>query len=65
MVSPLAAVSDALATAFFVMQPEEVFAFCENRPELKVVLVSEVSRNSTRVKVTTINFDDSEITIYE
>ena len=65
VVSPLAAVSDALATAFFVMQPEEVFAFCENRPELKVVLVSEVSRNSTRVKVTTINFDDSEITIYE
>ena len=65
VVSPLAAVSDALATAFFVMKPEEIFAFCENRPELKAVLVSEVSRNSTRVKVTTINFNASEIIVYE
>ena len=65
VVSPSAAVSDALATAFFVMKPDEVFAFCKNRPDLKVVLVSEVSRNSTRVKVTTINFNDSEITVYE
>ena len=65
VVSNSAAVSDALATAFFVMQPDQVFAFCEKRPEIKVVLVTEVSRNSSRVKVTTINFDESQIDVFE
>ena len=55
----------ALATAFFVMRPDEVFAFCEKRPELKVVLVEGVSRSSSRVKVTTLNFDESEIEVFE
>ena len=65
VVSNSAAVSDALATAFFVMKPADVFAFCENRPELKVVLVEGVSRSSSRVKVTTLNFDDSDIDVFE
>lgn len=65
VVSESAAVSDALATAFFVMKPTDVFAFCDNRPELKVVLVEGVSRSSSRVKVTTLNFDDSEIEVFE
>ena len=65
VVSNSAAVSDALATAFFVMKPADVFAFCENRPELKVLLVEGVSRSSSRVKVTTLNFDESEIEVFE
>jgi len=65
VVSDSAAVSDALATAFFVMKPADVFAFCENRPELKAVLVEGVSRSSSRVKVTTLNFDESEIEVFE
>ena len=65
VVSDSAAVSDALATAFFVMQPADVFAFCESRPEIKAVLVEGVSRSSSRVKVTTLNFSDSEIEVFE
>lgn len=65
VISDSAAVSDALATAFFVMKPDEIFAFCDSRPELKVVLVNEVSRSSSRVKVTTLNFGDSEIEVFE
>ena len=65
VISNSAAVSDALATAFFVMEPDAVFAFCESRPELKAVLVTEVSRSSSRVKVTTLNFDGSEIEVFE
>ena len=65
VVSNSAAVSDALATAFFVMKPADVFVFCENHPELKVVLVEGVSRSSGRVKVTTLNFGDSEIEVFE
>ena len=65
VISNSAAVSDALATAFFVMKPEDVYAFCENRAELKVVLVEGVSQSSSRVKVTTLNLDESEIEILE
>ena len=65
VVSDSAAVSDALATAFFVMQPADVLAFCKSRPEIKAVLVEEVSRSSSRAKVTTLNFDDSEIEVFE
>ena len=65
VVSDSAAVSDAMATAFFVMKPAEVFALCDQRPELKVVLVEGVSRSSGRVKVTTLNFDDAEIEVFE
>ena len=65
VVSNSAAISDALATAFFVMKPADVFAFCEKWPELKAVLVEGVNRSSSRVKVTTLNFDESEIEIFE
>ena len=39
VISDRAAMSDALATAFFVMHPEEVASYCQQHPEIKAILV--------------------------
>ncbi len=39
VVAACAAAADALATAFFVMQPEAIYQFCSSQSELGVVLV--------------------------
>lgn len=39
VLAPTATEADALATAFYVMGPEQTQAFCESRPELGVIFV--------------------------
>lgn len=63
VVSGSAAVSDALATAFFVMETGEIEAFCDDHPEIKTLLVQSVGKSSGRVKVIAFNFEDSELQI--
>lgn len=65
VVSPSAAVSDALATAFYVMRLEEVIDFCDQRPEIKAALIESAGKSTSRVKVTTLNFLDDEIEIFQ
>jgi thiamine biosynthesis lipoprotein len=63
VVSGSAAVSDALATAFFVMETGQIEAYCDDHPEIKTILVQGVGKNSGRVKVIALNFEDSELKI--
>jgi len=65
VVSPSAAVSDALATAFYVMPFDEVVEFCDQHPEVKAVLIESAGKNTSRVKATTLNFLDDEIQIFQ
>lgn len=60
VVAPSAAVADALATAFFVMQEEEIASFCFQHQEVGVVLISEVSKTTSEVKVTTFNIREED-----
>ena len=57
-----AAQADALATAFFVMQIEDVASYCQAKPDLKaIVVVNDPAARKTRLEV--FNMDDSEFTI--
>ncbi|RCS51877.1 FAD:protein FMN transferase [Bremerella cremea] len=47
VIAPTAALADALATACYVMGPEETEAFLENYPEVSVLLVSEGQRRGS------------------
>jgi thiamine biosynthesis lipoprotein len=61
VISPSAAVSDALATAFFVMPIEEVEAFCRQRTEIAAVLVSATQgKSEASVQLDWFNLDDDQ-----
>ena len=49
VLAPTATEADALATAFYVMGPEEAEAFCRERPELGAVFVLPGSGSSVNV----------------
>jgi thiamine biosynthesis lipoprotein len=54
-ISPSAAVSDALATAFFVMPLESVKTYCDNHPEVSAIIVSENPAAKGPVAIETFN----------
>ena len=58
VIAPSAAVADALATAFFVMEPEQIEAICNSNPEIRAVLVLASEKVSGHVEVKTFNLDD-------
>jgi thiamine biosynthesis lipoprotein len=61
VISNSAELSDALATAFFVMPIEEVEAWCRKQPDIGVVLVSDVDgRESGKVQLEWFNLDDDD-----
>jgi thiamine biosynthesis lipoprotein len=44
VIAPAACEADALSTAFYVMGPEKVGAFCSTRPEIAALLVAPSER---------------------
>jgi thiamine biosynthesis lipoprotein len=60
VISNSAALSDALATAFFVMSAEEIQIFCENRPDVSAVLVSENDQQKGQLSIETFNLSDAD-----
>ncbi len=65
VISPTAAVSDALATAFFVMTLDEVAEYCESRPFIAAALVVDEPSSKNRCRLICFNLDDSAIRVSE
>ncbi|NUQ63663.1 MAG: FAD:protein FMN transferase [Pirellulales bacterium] len=61
VVAPNATLSDALATAVFVMGAEQAFDFCADRPEIGLVLVLPAKSGGLEVK--TAGLDESQLII--
>tara|TARA_B110000495_G_scaffold201669_1_gene219657 strand:- start:1112 stop:2323 length:1212 start_codon:yes stop_codon:yes gene_type:complete len=55
VISQSAAVSDALATGFFVMPHESIKTYCDNHPEVGAIIVSENPAAKSRVAIETFN----------
>ena len=61
VISPSAELSDALATAFFVMPIEAVEAICREHTEIAAILVSDsASKDKGEVQLDWFNLDDSD-----
>jgi len=61
VISKSAELSDALATAFFVMPIEEVESFCRENVDVAAVLVSETpGKDKGRVQLDWFNLDDAD-----
>lgn len=60
VISPSAATSDALATAFFVMSLDEVTSYCDKHLDVGAILLIRES-NSGKVSVETFNIDEASI----
>jgi thiamine biosynthesis lipoprotein len=59
VISQSAELSDALATAFFVMPIEEVEAWCREHTDVSVVLVTDVAgRDNGQVQLEWFNLDE-------
>ena len=50
VISPSAAVSDALATAFFVMTPDQVESYCRQHLHIKAICVLAEKGGQTSVE---------------
>jgi thiamine biosynthesis lipoprotein len=57
VVSNSAAWSDALATAFYVMQIEEIESFCQEHPDIGAILVLPDKKAKNKIRVVTFNLD--------
>ncbi|MEE2825364.1 MAG: FAD:protein FMN transferase [Planctomycetota bacterium] len=64
VIADSAADCDALATAFFLMTPEEVAAFCEQHPEYRAVLVLPDKR-TRKIRVEAFNMDPDGWTLID
>lgn len=60
VISKSAELSDALATAFFVMPIEEVETFCRANTDVATVLVSPASGGKGKVQLDWFNLEDSD-----
>jgi thiamine biosynthesis lipoprotein len=58
VLAPTAAQADALATAFFVMGPEDTLSFCQAHPELGALLVCPGEQIGS-VEILAVGIDDS------
>ena len=65
VISPSAAVCDALATAFFVMQPEQVESYCRDHLDVSAILVLPADRNEglQKVELVWFNLDENDFTL--
>jgi thiamine biosynthesis lipoprotein len=61
-IAPSAMLADALSTAFYVMEPEQVLAYCQARPELAAIVICPARRHGG-FQVQTAGFGDDELTI--
>lgn len=53
-----AALSDALATAFFVMSPDDVAAYCQQFPEVSAILVRDGSTGKSKLGIDCFNIEN-------
>lgn len=60
VISPSAALSDALATAFFVMTLEEVEAFCADRPDVSALCISQKKTATGNVDLHPFNLNEDD-----
>ena len=64
VISTAAADCDALATAFFVMKPEQVAEFCDEHPEFKVLMVVPANQpGGIEVKAYNMGPDDWKLLV--
>ncbi len=59
--SPTAVLADALATAFFVLGPEEARRFCQQRPELALFMLAQGRGQSYRI--VTCNWAEGDLVL--
>lgn len=59
VIASTAAEADALSTAFYVMAPVEVEAFCAKRPDIAAFLVRAVEGNGEEIETQAIGLDGS------
>lgn len=59
VISKSAAISDALATAFFVMPLESIQSYCDRNPEVSAILLAENPNSRGQIKVETFNLFDA------
>ncbi|MEM9943555.1 MAG: FAD:protein FMN transferase [Planctomycetota bacterium] len=57
VVTSIAADADALATAFFVMQLDEIFEYCSQNPDVGAILVAPDSSAKGKIKIHTANLN--------
>lgn len=57
VIAPTAAAADALSTAFYVMGPEKVAAYCRQHPEVSAVLITPAEREGA-VRIDSFGLDD-------
>lgn len=60
VISDSAAISDALATAFFVMSPDDVETYCGNHPKISAVLVIAAPKQKSQIELVTFNLSDDD-----
>ena len=60
VIHPSATMSDALATAFFVMTEEDIVQYCVQHPTVQAILISEPDVGS-QLEIATVNIDDSRV----
>ncbi|MCP4477339.1 MAG: FAD:protein FMN transferase [Planctomycetaceae bacterium] len=58
VISESAAISDALATAFFVMPLDTIQTYCDRNPEISTILVAENPNVRGQLKIETFNLPD-------
>ena len=58
VISPSAAISDALATAFFVMPLESIQSYCDDHPEISTILIADHPNDRGRFTIETFNLAD-------
>jgi len=59
VISKSAAISDALATAFFVMPLESIQSYCDRNPDVSAILLAENPNSRGQIKVETFNLFDA------
>ena len=60
VITPSAALSDALATAFFVMTLEQVEAYCNTQPDISAICVTQNSSMKAQVELHEFNLSDRD-----
>jgi thiamine biosynthesis lipoprotein len=61
VIHPSATMSDALATAFFVMTEDEIVSYCHDHPEVQAILIHEPTIGS-HLEIATLNIDQGRVT---
>lgn len=64
VLTPSAAVADALATAFFVLGPEQTQAYCDAHPEVGAIVILESERHCSGLEIEVFNLSYQTLRLY-